>query len=177
MGTRNLTMVVRKGEVKVAQYGQWDGYPDGQGKTILEFMRDKYDAEKFAAALDNTRFLTKEEIENWGSKDIPEQISRDIGGGVLPWLQEHGGGVLKDSSSFAADSLFCEWGWVVDLDAGVLEVYRGFNKRKPVGRFEGVQGSEEGYEAITLIRTFDLSALPSTEEFLDAFVEEEGDES
>ncbi len=39
MGTRNLTMVISKGETKVAQYGQWDGYPSGQGVNILEFLK------------------------------------------------------------------------------------------------------------------------------------------
>jgi hypothetical protein len=39
MGTRNLTMVINKGETKVAQYGQWDGYPSGQGAEILKFLR------------------------------------------------------------------------------------------------------------------------------------------
>lgn len=31
MGTRNLTAVYIDGEYKVAQYGQWDGYPEGPG--------------------------------------------------------------------------------------------------------------------------------------------------
>ena len=36
MGTRNLTKVIDKnGVIKVAQYGQWDGYPAGQGVTAL----------------------------------------------------------------------------------------------------------------------------------------------
>jgi hypothetical protein len=39
MGTRNLTMVISKGETKVAQYGQWDGYPSGQGVKILDFLQ------------------------------------------------------------------------------------------------------------------------------------------
>ena len=32
-------MVISKGETKVAQYGQWDGYPSGQGVDILEFLK------------------------------------------------------------------------------------------------------------------------------------------
>jgi len=43
---------------------------------------------------------------------------------------------LIDSSDFPLDSLFCEWAYVVDLDKGVLEVYKGF-QQKPhkKGRF------------------------------------------
>lgn len=41
MGTRNLTMVQFNNEIKVAQYGQWDGEPDGQGATVLEFCSNK----------------------------------------------------------------------------------------------------------------------------------------
>lgn len=40
MGTRNLTCVVLDGVFKVAQYGQWDGYPTGQGQTIKEFLAE-----------------------------------------------------------------------------------------------------------------------------------------
>lgn len=40
MGTRNLTCVVVDGEMKVAQYGQWDGYPEGQGATCCEFIQE-----------------------------------------------------------------------------------------------------------------------------------------
>jgi len=49
MGTRNLTQVIQNGEVKVKQYGQWDGYPDGAGKTIVEFLNDKFTEESYRA--------------------------------------------------------------------------------------------------------------------------------
>ena len=39
MGTRHVTAVFLNGEPRVAQYGQWDGYPSGQGVTILDFLR------------------------------------------------------------------------------------------------------------------------------------------
>lgn len=45
MGARNLTAVYLDGQYKVAQYGQWDGYPEGQGITVLTFLRDKMDLE------------------------------------------------------------------------------------------------------------------------------------
>ena len=40
MGTRHLICVVKDNEYKLAQYGQWDGYPEGQGVNILRFLRD-----------------------------------------------------------------------------------------------------------------------------------------
>ena len=41
MGTRNLSICQYGGKLKVKQYGQWDGYPSGQGATILEFCQKK----------------------------------------------------------------------------------------------------------------------------------------
>lgn len=43
MGTRNLTAVYLDGQYKVAQYGQWDGYPEGQGITALTRERMDHD--------------------------------------------------------------------------------------------------------------------------------------
>jgi len=40
MGTRHLTIIKSEGEVKVAQYGQWDGYPDGVGRDIVNLLHE-----------------------------------------------------------------------------------------------------------------------------------------
>lgn len=64
MGTRNLTMVInQKGEKKVAQYGQWDGYPSGVGVGILNFLQNKKLFEKFKTNLYKVRFLNEEGID------------------------------------------------------------------------------------------------------------------
>ena len=39
MGTRHLICVVSDNQYRIAQYGQWDGYPEGQGAAILEFLK------------------------------------------------------------------------------------------------------------------------------------------
>jgi len=79
MGTRGLTCVYKDEEYKVAQYGQWDHYPSGQGVTILSFLRgelinegenDKpykvknviYDKKAFTNAIDNCYYASDEEI-------------------------------------------------------------------------------------------------------------------
>jgi hypothetical protein len=40
MGTRHLVAAYVDGQPRIAQYGQWDGYPTGQGKTVLKFLRE-----------------------------------------------------------------------------------------------------------------------------------------
>lgn len=146
MGTRNLVAVIHKGEYKIAQYGQWDGYPSGQGSEVCNFLQTKMDLNKFKQAVGECKFLTDKEIsERWiecgaspdsdfVSMDISSKfkqtypaLSRDAGATVLEMVQ-NGARHLKNSVDFAADSLFCEWAYVVDLDNEVLEVYKGFNK-------------------------------------------------
>lgn len=65
MGTRGLTAVMVDGEYKVAQYGQWDHYPDGQGKTALAFCRENLSTAKgqkaFKAKLGQVEFSEDED--------------------------------------------------------------------------------------------------------------------
>ena len=72
MGTRNLTCVVKGGEYKIAQYGQWDGYPTGAGKKILNFLKNA-NLEIFSEKVSQLRFVTAEEAERF-NKDIEEYL-------------------------------------------------------------------------------------------------------
>lgn len=192
MGTRNLTAVMANNEYKIAQYGQWDGYPSGQGITILRFLREYGNVKKLSDALERVRFLEAdgkdkiflEEYESNVEKNqrTAEQkkwfdtyISRDIGGSILQELAntEDKEVILKNSIGFAGDSLFCEYAYIIDLDAGVLEIYEGFN-RTPIteGRFISNDpklersNNPDGYEPVKLVRFYPLSDLPTEEEFL-----------
>lgn len=40
MGTRNLTVVIKDNEIKLSQYGQWDGYFICTGVKFLEFVKE-----------------------------------------------------------------------------------------------------------------------------------------
>ena len=71
------------------------------------------------AKKDNPRF-------SW-QKFYPE-LSRDTGGDILKLIMFKNKTKLKNSLNFAADSFFCEWAYVIDLDKNTYEVYKGFNK-------------------------------------------------
>lgn len=181
MGTRHLIAVVIDGDFKVAQYGQWDGYPDGQGRTVLEFLQ-RFEIQDFKAA-----FLAKVRALTWLSKEEAKKVdatpdwtkvyphlSRDAGGKVLAMIADSDVPLmLQDSRGFAGDSLMCEWGYVVDLDAGVLEVYQGFNtvptpadSRFPSGADWYERDRNKEYEPIALIKSYPLDALPTVEAFV-----------
>ncbi len=141
MGTRHLTCVVKDGEFKVAQYGQWDGYPTGQGKTIVEFLQGRFNKEMFLKKLAKVDWITEDIMKrywkeagakgdtHWVGMDVSDrfkqlhpELHRDTGAKVLEIIQMGKVKYLDNEINFANDSLFCEWCYVLDLDNDVLEV-------------------------------------------------------
>lgn len=193
MGTRHLTIVKFGGEYKIAQYGQWDGYPEGQGVTTLEFLRkivEKNMVDQFADKVQACRWVTKSELETieihcrelkrW--QDVYPEFSRDTGADILQMVMDSENGlVLQNSIDFAADSLFCEWAWLIDLDTGTFEAYAGFNQAKPLtenDRFYFLVDKEEGgYHCIVKVAEWSIDNLPSNEDFLNTFKDDEGEDN
>jgi hypothetical protein len=169
MGTRGLTKVIdNKGILKVAQYGQWDHYPEGQGVKILSILTDDhYAVEELELALDKCYFTTEEEREAIYSDyntNYPEtthmkrfssmlpNFSRDTGGDILTVVRWSAGSVpLMDESEFEHDGLFCE---------GVYTV--NYQTNKFISKFD-----------VTV--EFPLNALPDKTTYLNAFINARAD--
>jgi hypothetical protein len=171
MGTRHLiTAFDEQGELKVAQYGQWDGYPEGQGITMLNILR-------YTTRTDYTGKLVSEVANGlarcrWGSEDelnaiynsFPEMnyvgtddskkfdtlypnLTRDTGADILNVVAWSVGEVLLvDSSDFAEDELFCEGIYSVNYQSQMFTSKFGL-----------------------LTVSFPLNDLPTNQEYLDAF--------
>jgi hypothetical protein len=160
MGTRNLTVVKDKaGQTRVAQYGQWDGYPSYSGIQALEFLRDEGNQALLSAKLDLVQFVSEEEcdtiynsfpdVSNWENKDFLNAypgLHRDTGIDILKVVANATAPVkTMDNSEFANDSLFCE---------GIYEV--DFSTNKFTSNYNDI------------VAMYDLDNLPTDEEYLSA---------
>lgn len=114
MGTRNLTIVFMDGKYRVAQYGQWDGYPEGQGLTCLRFLEQEFIEYKFRKNLRSIRTIeTDEQREALAilyKKNMLYEFNRDTGAGILKMIQngEVRSGFLGNNIKFASQG-DCEW--------------------------------------------------------------------
>lgn len=180
MGTRGTTAVIKNGEFKVAQYGQWDHYISGQGNTVLEFLNGAGNIEALREAVDALIYPTYEQIEavyidlgvtsGWITMEqsdafhkVYPALSRDHGAKILDMIANQGIREIRKDEDFPIDSLMCEGVYVVDLDNDIFEVYEGFQETQGVGRFADrvTAPNEYGYWPVTLIGTFPLSDLPA----------------
>lgn len=175
MGTRHLVGVVKDNKWRVAQYGQWDGYLDGQGKAVLDILANG-GTEQLRRKVDNCIFINSNQVRQYyvDAGDDPKNtsglismeiadkfremhptLSRDIGAQVLQIIIDSEEVVeLFDSSDFLADDCFCEYAYVIDFDKNVLRFYAGGEK---------------------VFAEYPLTELPTLEEVqekLDAFYEE-----
>lgn len=205
MGTRHLTLVQLGGTYKVAQYGQWDGYPEGQGQRVVNFLqtiKTKKALAEFTKKVAALVEISPAELEaRWASvgadgsglvgmevadafKAKWPHFSRDCGAEILNLVASGKAKEVSLDADFAKDSLFCEWAYLIDLDAGTFEVFKGFNKR-PLPKnarfyfdgyksephqerdkeFKVIPGKFYHYYPIRLKKKYSLKEIPSLKTF------------
>lgn len=128
MGTQNLTSVWFEGKYRIAQYGQFDGYPSGQGLTVLHFLRNILDLDNlicFHKRLRNCRFISDDEptVDDFGhtltqydrktAANILEIVYRWNEKTEIPLIDNHNFGWYK----------YCDWHYLIDLDNNILKVF------------------------------------------------------
>jgi hypothetical protein len=181
-------MIKLNEELKLANYGQWDGYPTGQGETIAAFIQaylldDTLRAE-FAAKVAKLKFGTDAElaeIEKDWEKTVEKHeaaaakghyvskyelakfvaFDRDTGATILQKIWEGlGCDIVKDDSEFLKDTLFCEWAYCVDLDTCKVDVY--------VGGLKGTDGADGKPAASIPFTNFTVISMRTLEKRLRA---------
>jgi hypothetical protein len=188
MGTRGIFGVIVDKKEKIT-YNHYDSYPDSLGVEMLgaarrvakDFSNYQIRARKIQLVTDTKKPPTIAQIkklEKYSDVGVASGkltdwyvLMRKLQGDVLGTLDC---GIMIDSADFAQDSLFCEFGWIINFDDETFECYRGFVKSidpPPRGRFHKAvipntrDPDKVGYQAIHLLGSFALKELPSDEEF------------
>jgi len=92
MGTRHLQTVIDKsGRVRIRQYGQWDGYPEGQGVEILQYLRSgdlqKYQSELLKIEQINKKQISEVEMDTNWRQNYP-YLDRDCGSNIHQMIED-----------------------------------------------------------------------------------------
>lgn len=176
MGTRGFITFVVDG-IEKTTYNHFDSYPEGLGVEVLAFARgDMNTAREQARALrlvtDDIPPTAEDKVALAQFADL--NVSRRTDDDWYVLLRRTQGdpaailrsGYMIDNHAFPTDSLFAEYGYVVDFDAGAFEAYRGFQREPHAkGRFAGRDG-RDGYYPVALAASWPLDGLPSDEAFV-----------
>jgi len=137
MGTRGLTKVVYKGETIVAQYGQWDHYPEGQGVTLFHTLTNPDVVKAFIDKIPQIYYPSDSDVEAMvkpfedgsmagmmtfesGDKFAEKYptLTRNTGGEIFRVIADWDDSpipIVRDLE-FENDESFCEGIYTVDLD-------------------------------------------------------------
>lgn len=133
----------------------------------LSYLRDQFrairtvDESDEPDPADRTKYahLTDGQVsrkgEDWYS--VLRNLQGDLAGAARARI------ITRAHEDWPRDSLFCEWGYLLDLDQSepVLEVYRGFRQSPPAGgRWKGEPANAGGYYPVDLVEAVPLRSLP-----------------
>jgi hypothetical protein len=131
------------GDVVVAQYGQWDGYPAGQGITAFNFLKEKENRWALEMGLQRIYYPTQDELNEMvkpfedgsmagmmtfdSGKAFAEKypsLTRDTCAEILEVIAKSKEAVpISLDTDFESDALFCEAVYEVDLDYKLFVSY------------------------------------------------------
>lgn len=177
MGTRG-TFGFRLDQEDKLTYNHFDSYPDGLGNDVVEFIRGVTDwdavkeqvraledvsnrkptlADVEACAEFTDLHVSKQSTEDWYC------LLRQVQGDPAAILRV---GRYLGGNGFINDSLFCEYGYIINLDEMTLELYEGFQEESHTkGRYATYVPEKDGsnsdkYYACALVGTFPLDNIP-----------------
>lgn len=188
MGTRGIIGFITPAGEERLTYNHYDSYPSGLGLTTVRWLRDA-DLNKVVEQVTNLRAVNEQEKPTAAERAALAAYSdpgvstgddwystlRNCQGDLGLTLEA---GFITDADDFALDSLFCEWGYVIDLQRAVFQVYRGFMNTPPTaGRWVGKvdpgspwspkYAGDKRWFPIQLVGEWSLEHLPSDDDLLD----------
>jgi hypothetical protein len=170
MGTRGVFGFHKDGVDKI-MYNHYDSYPTGLGEQVQEFIK-KHDVGELDIIFDRIVMIDEdsiptsqqiEECEPYADLSVSSQSTAD-------WycllrkaqgdLEAYASGLkyMIEGADSLKDSLFCEWGYVINLTTNRLEIYRGFQRESQENRYK-ITKADGGYFNCALIREVPLTQV------------------
>lgn len=136
MGTRGFVGTAVGGKLHLS-YIQYDSYPSGVGARTVDFARQIWRDAKWSesrAQAENMLFLA-EDAKIGGGPDEAYHAHRQQQGDIGAMFAS--GVMVLAHETWPHDSLFCEWGYLINFDQMTLEVYQGFQRLDAHTRCDG----------------------------------------
>lgn len=187
MGTRGV-YGFRKNGKSIAFYRHYDSYPEGLGYDMVQFLKDnrKTDMAKVfdsIVEIDPETKPTEEQIQycksiGWFDGDVSSRSVTDwycllhetqYPKNMQKAIDAEGTIYVENYIDFLIhDSLFCEYGYIYDIDKKELEFYDGFQHVPQEGNPYGMDKNDDGYYPCRLIGKIDAETLDesSTDEIV-----------
>ena len=145
MGTRGL-FGFRKNGIDKAMYNHYDSYPDGLGREVIYWLQ-YVSTEKLNEIFDKIVLVDADEKPNETEKaELDECELYDYSGEYQEWysllhklqgnpsliekiVDTYGKVYMCNDISFIEDSLWCEYAYIINLDEGVLEFWKGWQTK------------------------------------------------
>ena len=176
MGTRGILGVRINGEDKLT-YNHSDSYPSELGARLVDFCkiitsRRMWDDVKSQAVMLESapsEDATPKQVKKYAkyadttvSTKNPSEwyvLLRRTQGNIARILDA---GIFINSNDFILDSLFCEYGYILNLDDMTLELYQGFQRIKHnAGRYSTTELPESfDYFPCALVGSYSLTDIP-----------------
>ncbi len=148
MSTRGYYGIRKNGELK-GTYNHWDSYPSGLGKDLVETINKIKKEDRIKVLSDTFDYIKLVDDDTPPTKEQRDMclkantVDLHVGGCSLDeWyclLRKTQGDLgfyinrvipyMENGNDFVDDALYCEWGYIIDLDKNKFEVIYGYEGR------------------------------------------------
>ena len=153
MSTRGAVGFKLNGEYKIV-YNHGDSYPSWLGAKVINFCEE----------IEKRNLWEYLSHQVAGLKEVEERLPKDHEGVEFLWGTFEGRVLeFQQYFSFMSDGLFCEYGYIIDLDDNVLRFYRGLKEKEGKSDLPFPMVADEyGYYPCQLVFALPFNNLPVT---------------
>lgn len=161
-----------KNGINKLTYNHSDSYPSYLGDNIVSFI-NKSSFDEMNDIFDRIILVDQDEpASDKAIRECHQYCNISVSNGdIANWYcllrgtqgdlfaYKNGLRYMIDSQEFIKYSLFCEWGYIINLDTNMLEIYKGGQKTPQNNRYI-IDTPFEGYYNCKLLKEMPLNAIP-----------------